>query len=188
MDENGNSIAPRQAGPEVLALLNDEEFVGFMSMDGLRDESKSGEHFNILRAQTLQSHIISGVHMPLVGTAPCPWKDTTAGNLGIPTLLRQGDQVQRCRSLILPNGDKAEISRYVIYRKDGTSCVGRVEEILVEPGTDAVLGVLIAACRVGPDILPYRLPACTVQLDQHLMIAFKVSDSTALDPVSSLRI
>ncbi|KAF7354451.1 hypothetical protein MVEN_01134200 [Mycena venus] len=36
-DTNGNFIAPRQAGLEVLALLNDEEFLAFMSMGGLWD-------------------------------------------------------------------------------------------------------------------------------------------------------
>ncbi|KAJ7181855.1 hypothetical protein C8R46DRAFT_1313390 [Mycena filopes] len=40
-DEDGNRIAPRQAGPEVLALLDDEEFRGFMSMTGLAEASKS---------------------------------------------------------------------------------------------------------------------------------------------------
>lgn len=43
VNEDGNKIAPRQAGPEVLALLEDKQFREFMSMDGLTDESKSGE-------------------------------------------------------------------------------------------------------------------------------------------------
>lgn len=42
-DENGNRIAPRQAGPEVLALLNDEEFLGYMSMTGLSNTNKIGK-------------------------------------------------------------------------------------------------------------------------------------------------
>ncbi|KAJ7705289.1 hypothetical protein B0H17DRAFT_1156769 [Mycena rosella] len=124
---NGNSIAPRQAGPEVLALLNDEEFLGSMSMDRLRDVSKS----------------------------------------------------------ILPNGDKAEILRYIIYRKNGKSCVGRVEEILAESETDILLGVLVSACTIGPDILPYRLPACTVHVNQCSMIVFEVSPSIAWKYFSS---
>jgi hypothetical protein len=41
-DMNGNCIAPRQAGPEVLALLKDDEFLAFMSMGGLWDVSQSG--------------------------------------------------------------------------------------------------------------------------------------------------
>jgi hypothetical protein len=44
-DEDGNNIPPRQAGPEVLALLQDQEFLGFMSMNGLTAESQSGEPF-----------------------------------------------------------------------------------------------------------------------------------------------
>jgi hypothetical protein len=39
---NRNCIAPRQAGPEVLALLKDNEFLAFMSMGGLWDVSQSG--------------------------------------------------------------------------------------------------------------------------------------------------
>ncbi|KAJ7455176.1 hypothetical protein FB451DRAFT_1184503 [Mycena latifolia] len=154
-DEDGNSIPPRQAGPEVLALLNDNEFLGFMSMSGLKDVSKSG------------------VYMPLVGIAPCGWKNTEAGKLGTFTLLRHGNKVQQCRSLVLPNGDTAEISKYVVYLQDGASCIGRVKEILVEPETGTVLGVLICACKIGSDTLPYRLPSCTVQLDQYRMIAFE---------------
>jgi hypothetical protein len=45
-DTDGSHIAPRQAGREVLALLKDEEFLAFMSMGGLWDACKSGEHSN----------------------------------------------------------------------------------------------------------------------------------------------
>jgi hypothetical protein len=37
-----------------------------------------------------------------------------------------------------------------------------------------------SACVIGPDILPHRMPSCTVQLDQHKMVAFKVSDFSFL--------
>ncbi|KAJ7797935.1 hypothetical protein B0H14DRAFT_2618391 [Mycena olivaceomarginata] len=153
-DENGNHIAPRQAGPEVLALLNDEEFLGYMSMTGLSNTNKSG------------------LHMPLVGSAPCPWPDTAAAKHGISSLLRASDTVQRCRSLVLTNGDKIEISKYLIYRKGGGLCVGQAEEILVELETDSVIGILISACLIGPDVMPYRLPSCTLQENQRLMVAF----------------
>lgn len=112
--------------------------------------------------------------MPLVGLVPCPWSETLAGSLGISSLLQNGAKVQRCRSLVLTNEDKIEISKYVIYRKAGSSCVGRVEEILVEPDTDTVLGIMVSTCKIGADILPYRLPSCTVQADRRAMVAFKV--------------
>ncbi|KAJ7922473.1 hypothetical protein B0H13DRAFT_2410462 [Mycena leptocephala] len=171
-DENGNRIAPRQAGPEVLALLNDEEFLGYMSMTGLSNTNKSG------------------LHMPLVGNAPCPWPDTAAAKHGISSLLRASDTVQRCRSLILANGDKIEISKYLIYRKGGVLCVGRAEEILVELETDSVIGILISACLIGPDVMPYRLPSCTVQENQRLMVAFNelvcaVNVTTIVLPISA---
>jgi hypothetical protein len=44
-DEDGRNVAPRQAGPEVLAMLEDEDFIRFMSMEGLTDRSRSGEFF-----------------------------------------------------------------------------------------------------------------------------------------------
>ncbi|KAJ7640099.1 hypothetical protein DFH06DRAFT_1271580 [Mycena polygramma] len=163
VDEAGNSIAPRQAGPEVRALLEDEEFLKFMSMEGLMDHSKSGKlKFSICREHNFSNAI--GVHMPLVGTLPCFWPETVAGKAGFPTLLRPGGKAQRCRSLILSNEDKIEISKYVVYRNRG--------EILVEPETDTVLGVLVAACDIGPNVLPYRLPSCTVRPHHYLMIAF----------------
>ncbi|KAJ7808632.1 hypothetical protein B0H14DRAFT_3091039 [Mycena olivaceomarginata] len=133
---NGNHIAPRQAGPEVLALLNDEEFLGYMSMTGLSNTNKS-----VRRA---------------LGPIPQP----------------QNTESQRCRSLVLTNGDKIEISKYLIYRKGGGLCVGRAEEILVELETDSVIGILISACLIGPDVMPYCLPSCTLQENQRLMVAF----------------
>lgn len=112
--------------------------------------------------------------MPLVGVSPCVWDETEAGKIGISSLLQQGDKVQRCRSVILANGDKVETSKFVVYRKDGKSCVGRVEEILLEPELEVSLGILISKCKIGPDVLPYGLPACTVQVDERCMIAFEV--------------
>jgi hypothetical protein len=76
--------------------------------------------------------------------------------------------------VILANGDKVETSKFVVYRKDGKSCVGRVEEILLEPELEVSLGILISKCKIGPDVLPYGLPACTVQVDERCMIAFEV--------------
>ncbi|KAF7341642.1 hypothetical protein MSAN_02061900 [Mycena sanguinolenta] len=154
-DTDGSQIPPRQAGSEVLALLKDEEFLGFMSMSGLWDISRSG------------------VHMPVVGAAPCSWDDTMTGVLGISSLLREGDKVQKCRSIVLPNGDLAEVSQFALYRNHGKSCVGRIEEILVELETDNILGLLISPCRLGPDVLPYRLPSCTVQGDRQCLVGFK---------------
>ncbi|KAJ6538247.1 hypothetical protein B0H10DRAFT_1971665 [Mycena sp. CBHHK59/15] len=156
-DEDGCTIAPQQAGHEVLALLDDEEFLQFMSMDGLKDKSRAR------------------FYMPIQGTLPCPWADTLASKAGIATLLKHGDKAQKCRSIILPNGDKIEVTKYVIYhdRKGQTSSVGLVEEILAEPETEAVLGILVSRCEIGPDVLPYRLPSCTAQLDKRQMLAFE---------------
>lgn len=112
--------------------------------------------------------------MPLVGVSPCPWEETQAATLGISSLLRDGKKVQRCRSVVVANGDKVEISRYVVYRCDGKAYVGRVEEILLEPESEASLGIVVSACKIGPDILPYGLPACAVQVHERRMVAFEV--------------
>lgn len=42
VNEDGHETAPRQAGREVLALLKDDEFLSFMSMKGLSEETNSG--------------------------------------------------------------------------------------------------------------------------------------------------
>ncbi|KAF7349031.1 hypothetical protein MVEN_01424500 [Mycena venus] len=153
-DVTGNSIPPRQAGSEVLALLKDDEFLGYMSMTGLTNASRSG------------------LHMPLVGSAPCLWPNTAAGKNGIRSLVQENTKVQRCRNLILANGDKIAISKYLVYRRENCLHVGRIEEILVEPETDSILGILISRCQIGADIMPYRLPSCIVQENQHLVISF----------------
>ncbi|KAJ6487363.1 hypothetical protein C8R47DRAFT_979100 [Mycena vitilis] len=185
VDVDGNNIAPRQAGPEVLALLGDEQFLRFMSMEGLADKSESGGFLFSLHVN--KNTYISGVSVPLVGIGPCPWRETIASTLGISTLLTHSDKVQRCKSLILGNEDKIEISKYVIYRK-GSHCVGRVEEILVDPETDTVLGAILSVCKIGADILPYRLPSCTVQPHRRLMIAFKVSPSQRFELICAVNV
>ncbi|KAJ7686893.1 hypothetical protein B0H14DRAFT_2307407, partial [Mycena olivaceomarginata] len=146
VDEDGNEMPPRQAGPEVLALLQDDEFLGFMSMTGLSEESRSGNFYVPLPYEKLKYFRSS--HAP-------------------------SDKVQRCRSVILANGDKVETLKFIVYRKDGKSCIGRVEEILLEPELEVSPGILISECKIGPDILPYGLPACTVQVDERRVIAFE---------------
>ncbi|KAJ7308592.1 hypothetical protein DFH08DRAFT_944451 [Mycena albidolilacea] len=134
VDEDGNETPPRQAGPEVLALLKDDEFLGFMSMGGLSEESRSGNFY-----------------------IPLPY-----------------EKLKYFRSSHAPSrGITVETSKFVVYRKDGKSCVGRVEEILLKPELEVSLGILISKCKIGPDVLPYGLPACTMQVDERCMIAFE---------------
>lgn len=66
VDEEGNKIAPRQAGPEVLALLEDDEFLRFMSMEGLTERSKSGEFF-------LASIQFADMKIMITQVSTCPW-------------------------------------------------------------------------------------------------------------------
>jgi hypothetical protein len=72
--------------------------------------------------------------MPIVGSVPSCWGDTTAGKLGITTLLRKGDKVQRCRSIILLNGDLAEISKFVIYHNNKTAYMVLYQSDIFNPG------------------------------------------------------
>ncbi|KAF7334908.1 hypothetical protein MVEN_02240500 [Mycena venus] len=54
-DKDGRSIAPRQAGPEILAMLEDEEFLRFMSMEGLTARSTSEPNDCFLNLAQLRS-------------------------------------------------------------------------------------------------------------------------------------
>ncbi|KAJ7110945.1 hypothetical protein C8R44DRAFT_742719 [Mycena epipterygia] len=111
-DTNGLPLPfPRQAGPQVTALLDDDEFLKFMSMTGLKEDSRAG------------------FYTPLHGA--CAWDETLA------------------------------------------SQIGRVEEILVEDLTSRLLGVLVSQCEIGPNIMPYSLPSCTVDTTSCLLLAFQ---------------
>ncbi|KAJ7110514.1 hypothetical protein C8R44DRAFT_833390 [Mycena epipterygia] len=135
---------PRQAGPQVTALLDDDEFLKFMSMTGLKEDSRAG------------------FYTPLHGA--CAWDETLASQCGLRSPLDPNVAVLRCRTLILNGGDLADIGKYIIYQTTSTATprVGRVEEILVEDLTSRLLGVLVSQCEIGPNIMPYSLPSCTV--------------------------
>ncbi|KAJ6447714.1 hypothetical protein C8R45DRAFT_948387, partial [Mycena sanguinolenta] len=104
------------------------------------------------------------------------------GTLGISSLLRAGDKVQKCRSIVLSNGDLAETLQFMLYQDHGKSCVRRIEEILVEVETDSLVGLLISPCQLGPDVLPYRLPSGTVQGNQQCFVAFKNEVDHGVEP------
>ncbi|KAJ7812808.1 hypothetical protein B0H14DRAFT_2605526 [Mycena olivaceomarginata] len=100
----GNCIAPRQAGPEVLALLKDDEFLAFMSMGRLWDVSQS-----VAGAIQLLGNLVS---------PPFFEKETRSKDAAASFFL----------TVIWPRFQ---------------------------------------------DILPYRMPSCIVQLDQHKMVCIQ---------------
>ncbi|KAJ7702836.1 hypothetical protein B0H17DRAFT_1157414 [Mycena rosella] len=136
------------------ALLDDEEFVKFMSMTGLKEESRAG------------------YYTPLHG--PCAWEETAAFQNGTPSPLGPDAAVLRCRTLVLNGGDLAYLGKYVVYQNRlDPPAVGRVEEILVEENTSRLLGVLVSQCVIGPVILPYCLPSCKVDATKCLLLVFQ---------------
>ncbi|KAJ7732100.1 hypothetical protein B0H14DRAFT_2639932 [Mycena olivaceomarginata] len=101
---NGNCIAPRQAGPEVLALLKDDEFLAFMSMGGLWDVSQS---------------VVGAIQLP--------------GNLVSQPFFEKETRSKDAAASFFFNGDLAEISRYlaiqnaVVHRAVGSAQDGCVQ-------------------------------------------------------------
>ncbi|KII94845.1 hypothetical protein PLICRDRAFT_693166 [Plicaturopsis crispa FD-325 SS-3] len=160
-DENGLPLPrPRQAGQQVLQLIQDDEFVQMMSMEGLREDTRVGHY------------------VPLQSDALVDWKNTAAGNSGVPCLLASDTVALCCRSIVLVNGDRAAVGKFVIYQAGGEPSaisVGRVDEILVDPTKRSIVGVLVAPYEVGTTpILPYRFPACRVAQDSvPKLLAFK---------------
>ncbi|KAJ6616322.1 hypothetical protein B0H10DRAFT_1949174 [Mycena sp. CBHHK59/15] len=86
-DTNGGPLIPQQAGPKILALLEDSEFVQFMSMKGL------------IESPTL-------VYTPLRESRPCLWEGTVSSSSGIRSPLPSQAVLICCRSLILDNPDQ----------------------------------------------------------------------------------
>ncbi|KAJ6580335.1 hypothetical protein B0H10DRAFT_2179659 [Mycena sp. CBHHK59/15] len=146
-------LFPRQAGRHVTALIDDDEFVKFMSMDGLREGSRAGFYTSI--------------------TGPCQWEETLAFERGLRSPLGSGAAIIRCRNLVLKGGDRVDVGKYIVYHLGQVSAVGRVEEILVTEQANRLLGVLVSKCRIGPDILPYHMPSCTVDSSSPLLLVFE---------------
>lgn len=54
--------------------------------------------------------------------------------------------------------------------------MGRIEEILVEPERERLVGLLVSKCQIKEDVPPYHFPACFVQEECELL-AFEVSET-----------
>ncbi|KII95863.1 hypothetical protein PLICRDRAFT_98567, partial [Plicaturopsis crispa FD-325 SS-3] len=166
--------APRQAGREVCALLEDPEFIRLMSMEGLVDKSRSGES-NFSCRRTLSSYTHIGYYSPLKSDSLCFWSVTEAHKAGIPCMSRSG-KVLRCQKLVLQNEDHASLHKYVLYHSPSVHgpLVGRIEEILVDPEQQRLIGVLVSKCVIGAAVLPYRFPSCTTTSStERALIAFE---------------
>ncbi|KAJ7239148.1 hypothetical protein C8J57DRAFT_1246188 [Mycena rebaudengoi] len=154
IDQVGSRIwPPRQAGPGVLSLLQDDEFLRLMSMEGLKDDSRAG------------------FFSPIPRTKPRNWNATISSKC-IALLLGPTETVVRCRTLVLTNGDLATVQKYIIYEQHGARFVGRVDEILVLSVSTELLGVLISCCAIGPDVVPYGMPSCIADPSHRLMLTF----------------
>ncbi|KAJ6615979.1 hypothetical protein B0H10DRAFT_2190741 [Mycena sp. CBHHK59/15] len=153
-DTNGGPLPILwQAGPKILALLEDYEFVQFMSMKGLIGSPTS-------------------VYTPLCESRPCLWEGTVSSSSGIRSLLPSQAVLIRCRSLVLDNHNQVNVGNYLIYSQMGTLGVRRIDEILVDIDRDSMLGVLVSKCTIGADVLPYHLPSCTVRQEK-VLFAFE---------------
>ncbi|KAJ6624135.1 hypothetical protein B0H10DRAFT_2186725, partial [Mycena sp. CBHHK59/15] len=115
---------PRQAGRHATALIDDDKFVKFMSMDGLREGT--------------DKQFFSGFYTSITG--PCQWEETLAFEHGLRSPLGSGTTIIRCRNLVLKGGDRVDVGKYIVYHLGQVSAVGRVEEILVAEQANRLLG------------------------------------------------
>ncbi|KAJ6614056.1 hypothetical protein B0H10DRAFT_1950974 [Mycena sp. CBHHK59/15] len=132
------------------------------------------------RQQNSRGIGIPAQYVPLPSSGPCLWEETLADQFDVPNPLKADAVVLRCRSLLLENGDQVNINKYIIYSlhtKSGFG-VGCIEEILVDIKRDSVLGVVVSPCTIGLDVLPYRLPSCTMTVSPKVLLAFEVSWAT----------
>ena len=85
--------------------------------------------------------------------------------------------VTRCRSVVLGNGDTASISGFVTFSTSGAlQKLGRVEEIIANPESGAVVGVLVSESHIGSTkVLPYRMPSCRVLPGKRVFLGLQVS-------------
>lgn len=178
-DQDGESLwPPRQAGKEVLALVEDNEFLHFMSMENLSQKGRIGES-SISDSRTVFSYHLPGYYAPLRNDQHSVWSETLAfrTETHIAGLLPPSTRVLRCRSLILKSEDQAIIGKFIIYQltrdKSQKKYVGRIDEILVELERERLVGLLVSKCQIKEDIPPYRFPACVVQ-DKRELLAFEV--------------
>ena len=93
-----------------------------------------------------------------------------------------------CRSIILQNEDRTTVGKHVLFTtaqrgslasETTPPLVGRVEEILVDPVSHRIIGMLLTRCDIGEPVLPYRMPSCRATTDQKFVV-FDVSFFTYL--------
>lgn len=171
---SSSSKARLQAGDAVTALREDQKFLGYMLLSGLF------EHKNI------------GRYSP---SEYCRWQDSLAFKVpNIDAVFEPQDDLLRCRSLVLSNGDVLELGGYLVYQADGEKRVGLAEEILASPQHNSLVGVVVRRCSITDAKPPYHLPRCLLEMDSqgHFlteMLSFRVSTAllwhrTAHSPVS----
>ncbi|KII85794.1 hypothetical protein PLICRDRAFT_115102, partial [Plicaturopsis crispa FD-325 SS-3] len=140
----------RQAGPGVRALLEDDQFLDFMCMSGVMQNSSKTGHF-----------------VPMPRMPACAWSDTIAFRSGTRLTNTAYVDVLRCRLLVLRNGDRIAPSNFVLCRQAGTNSdsarpiIGRVEEILVDAQHRRLIGVTVQVFQLSAEgpVLPYRFPS-----------------------------
>ncbi|KAI0739242.1 hypothetical protein C8Q80DRAFT_1124588 [Daedaleopsis nitida] len=150
VDEDGERIAPRQAGPKVMLLLKDDELRGLMGMAGCFEKVTS-----------------AGLVIPmrLADGARCSHSQTStiASEVSLPINLLQ--QVTRCKSVTLSNEDRVSVNGHVIYTVYDGGAAHRSDS--QDPSQDdlRVGGVteILASADDGQVVLPYRMPSCRAQ-------------------------
>lgn len=161
----------RQAGTEILALQEDKEFLGYMLLSSLFDAEKIGRYSPLTR---------------------CEWRQTLASTVpGISTSFHGSTRMLTCASLVLKNGDLAEVHGHIVYDVNSVRRIGSIEEIVVSPAHNSLVGVVVRRWRIGEAVDPYGLPSCIPEADVDGctlldLVLFKVCSNDLLNITVSL--
>ncbi len=84
------------------------------------------------------------------------------------------DEVHRCSSVTLTNGDRARLAGFVIFQKQArnpTTILGRIEEIIQEE--TGSIHILLVEWDILPLVMPYRMPAISPSR-RHVVVGTQV--------------
>ncbi|KAG8696163.1 hypothetical protein FRC09_008684 [Ceratobasidium sp. 395] len=123
-----------QAGPQVLALMQDEIFLKHMGMSFLLKECKDA------------------------------WEQTQAAKLCPLAPNQAGKGYVSCSSISLPDGSSVKLGGFALVQPvpaevNETLVLARVEEIVASATSREIIAVVAQSYRTGPDIEPYHFPS-----------------------------
>ncbi|KAG8695014.1 hypothetical protein FRC09_009442, partial [Ceratobasidium sp. 395] len=141
---------PRQAGPSILGLRHDTEFMSLMGMGSLSSEPRFGKY-------TRTSPIVEQ-----------PWASTVAAHCGSAAPSHfAGTNVTMCQMAVLRNNDVARCNGFVLLKRQDSLCPARVVEILAT--NRQAHGITAQIASLKDENNTYRMPGIELH-EEHIYI------------------